>query len=63
MKHIKDGLAIVVQVMAGLLGGIMVLGLIPGDGIDVDTTGALVIAALSALAYLGARTYRKNLHV
>lgn len=62
MKHIADGVAVVVQVLAGLLGGIMVLGLIPGDRLNVNTVGAVVIAALSGLAYLGARAYRKTLH-
>lgn len=63
MKTFKDGAAIVVQVAAGLIAGVMLLGLLPGDSIEVNTVGALVIAALAGASYYGARAYRKNLHI
>lgn len=63
MKSVKDSAAIVVQVTAGLIAGIMLLGLLPGDSIKVDTFGALVAAAVfGSVSYLAAR-YRKHLHI
>lgn len=63
MRTIKDGLAIVVQVVAGVIAGIMILGLIPNDSIKVNTVGALVCAVVfGAASYLAGR-YRKHLHV
>lgn len=62
VKGVKDTLAILVEVLAGLVAGIMILGLVPGDEIEVDTVGALVVAALAGtVSYLAAR-YRKSLH-
>lgn len=63
METVKDGAAIVVQLVTGFIAGIMLLGLIPGDSINVNTVGALVGAAVfGAACYLASR-YRKHLHV
>lgn len=62
MKTIKDGVAIAVELTTGFIAGIMLLGLIPDDGIEVNTVGALVTAAVfGSVAYLADR-YRKHLH-
>lgn len=62
MKSIKDGVAIVVQLVSGFIAGIMILGLVPDDSIDVNTVGALVVAAVFGSVFYGASAYRKHLH-
>ena len=58
MKAMLHGALGVLQLAVGLLGALMLAGLLPGDGFDVNTVGALVVSALAALAYLGLRSLR-----
>lgn len=59
MRKIKDGVMIVVEVAAGFLAGLYLFGLIPGDRINMDVVGSLVLAAVfGTLSYLAAY-YRK----
>jgi hypothetical protein len=52
---------IVVELVSGFLALLLLLGLIPGDGVDFNVLGSLVLFVPCALIYFGASRYRKRL--
>lgn len=59
IREAKLGAAIVTEVILGFVTWLLVLGLIPGDRLDFDVLGSLVMIALFALPYWGAHQYVK----
>lgn len=51
-------LATVAELVFGFLTGLLLLSLVPGDGVHANVLGALVLAAVTGGAFFAARTYR-----
>ncbi len=53
-------LATVVELVFGVLTGILLLSLVPGDEVHTNVVGALVLATLTGAVYAVASVYRRR---
>jgi hypothetical protein len=53
--------AIIVQLVFGFLAGLLLLGLVPGDSVNFNVIGSLIMAVPCTGAFLAATWYRRNL--
>lgn len=51
IEEAKTYCAIALMVVSGVVGGVLVLGLIPGDGINLDVLGSAVLGVPCALVF------------
>lgn len=51
---------IAVELVSGFLAALLLLGLIPGDGVNFNVLGSLVLFVPCALVFLAASRYRKR---
>lgn len=51
---------IAVELVSGVLAGLLLLGLVPGDGVNFNVLGSLVLFVPCALVFLAASRYRKR---
>lgn len=51
IEEAKTYCAIALMVVSGVVGGVLVIGLVPGDGLDLNVLGSLVLAAPCALVF------------
>lgn len=51
MQEAKFIAAVAVMMVSGLLGAVLLLGLIPGDGMDFNVVGSLALIAVCAPAF------------
>jgi hypothetical protein len=57
IEETKTYCAIAVMLVSGVVGGVLVLGLIPGDGIDVNVIGSLVLAVPCGIVFWISQRY------
>jgi hypothetical protein len=57
IQEAKFFVATVLMISSGVVGGLSLLGLIPGDSTDVNTVGALVLIAVCAPVFWASRKY------
>lgn len=51
IEEAKTYCAIALMLVSGVVGGVLVLGLIPGDGINLDVLGSVVLGTPCALVF------------
>lgn len=51
IEEAKTYCAIALMLVSGVVGGVLVLGLIPGDGINLNVLGSLVLAVPCGLVF------------
>lgn len=57
-REAKIYLAIALELIFGFLTGLLILGLVPADGVDFNVVGSLVLAVPCAAVYWAAHRYR-----
>lgn len=57
IEEIKTYCAIALMMVSGVAGGVLVLGLIPGDGIDINVLGSLMLAVPCGLVFWASHRY------
>lgn len=57
IREAKLSLAIVLELVFGFLTGLLILGLVPQDGLDFNVLGSLVLTAPCAVVYHVSRRY------
>lgn len=57
VKETKLSVAIVAEVVFGFLTALLILGLVPADGVDFNVLGSLVLAVPCAVVYHVAGRY------
>jgi len=57
IEETKTYCAIALMMVSGVVGGVLVLGLIPGDAIDIDVLGSLVLAVPCGIVFWVSQRY------
>lgn len=57
IEEIKTYCAIAVMLVSGFVGGVLILGLIPGDGVDFNVLGSMILAVPCGLVFWASHRY------
>lgn len=61
LRETKIASLIIVQMASGILAGLLIVGLVPGDNVNFNVLGSLILLTPVAAIFIAATLYRRRI--